>query len=81
MPQQRLNLMELPASIRGPVDKLMHSLLSAHSRADIEREGAIELGFVLGLETARCLRASDIEALYLIFDDAVQAQLQALPDA
>lgn len=77
----RLKLDELPTSIRLAVNKLMGTLASAQTREQIEREGAIQLGFVFGLETAQHLRASDIEALYLTFEEAVQARLQALGDA
>jgi hypothetical protein len=38
----------------------------------------MEIAFITGLETARRLRASDIEALYIIFDDAVQERLGQL---
>jgi hypothetical protein len=77
----KLKLDELPTSIRLAVNKLMGTLANAQTREQIEREGAIQLGFVFGLETAQYLRASDIEALYLTFEDAVQARLQALGDA
>jgi hypothetical protein len=32
----------------------------------------MEIAFITGLEATRRLRPSDIEALYIIFDDAVQ---------
>lgn len=78
MPQERLDLLRLPKAIRDPVDKLVRSLDAASTREDIEREGAMQISFILGLETARRLRPSDIEALYMIFDDAVQARLEQL---
>ncbi|MFP3847994.1 hypothetical protein [Pseudomonas sp. W5-01] len=60
------------------MNKLMGTLASAQTREQIKREGAIELGFEGGVETAQYLRASDIEALYVMFEEAVQARLQAL---
>lgn len=79
MPQERLNLLKLPKAIRDPVNDLVRALNAASTREDIEREGALEIALILGLENARRLKPSDIEALYMIFDDAVQARLQGLP--
>lgn len=79
MPQQKIDLLNLPKPIRGPVNDLIRALNAASTREDIEREGAMEISFILGLETARKLRPSDIEALYMIFDNAVQERLEHLP--
>lgn len=79
MPQERLDLLRLPKAIQGPIEKLVRSLDAASTRADVESEGEQQIAFILGLETAKRLRPSDIEALYMIFDDAVQARLEALP--
>lgn len=76
MPQQRLDLLELPKDIRGPINDLVRALDAASTDADIKNEGARELAFILGLETAKRLRPADIEALYMIFDDAVQQRLK-----
>jgi hypothetical protein len=38
----------------------------------------MQIAFIMELEAARRLRASDIEALYIIFDDAVQERLGQL---
>lgn len=78
MPQEQLDLLRLPKAIRGQVDKLVRSLDAASTREDIEREGTMQISFIFGLEAARQLRASDVEALYIIFDDAVQARLKQL---
>ncbi|EGH34221.1 hypothetical protein PSYJA_36939, partial [Pseudomonas syringae pv. japonica str. M301072] len=48
--------------------------------ADVEAEAALQIEYIHGLETSRKLRPADAEALYIIFDDAVQARLQALAD-
>lgn len=79
MPQERLDLLKLPKPIRGPIDDLVRALNAASTREDIEREGALEIALILGLETAKRLKPADIEALYMIFDDAVQERLQNLP--
>lgn len=81
MPQERLDLLRLPKPIRGPVNDLVRSLNAASTRADIEAEGALQIAFILGLETAKRLRPSEIETLYMIFDDAVAARLEAFPPA
>jgi hypothetical protein len=78
MPQERLDLLKLPKPIRGPINDLVRALNAASTREDIEREGALEIALILGLETAKRLKPADIEALYMIFDDAVQERLQAL---
>lgn len=78
MPQERLDLLKLPKAIRGPIDKLVRSLDAASTREDLESEAALQISFIHELEKTRRLRAADAEALYIIFDDAVQARLQAL---
>jgi len=44
----------------------------------VEAERVIQIELIGGLESAKRLRASDIEALYIIFDDAVEAKLKQL---
>lgn len=79
MPQERIDSLRLPKAIQGPVNDLVRALSAASTREDIEREGEMEIAFILGLETTRRLRPADIEMLYMIFDDAVQARLAQLP--
>jgi hypothetical protein len=79
MPQERIEALRLPKSLQAQIDDLVRALNSASDREAIEREAEMEIAFILGLETAKRLRPSDIEALYMIFDDAVQQRLQALP--
>lgn len=79
MPQERIAALRLPKPIQGPIDDLVRALNAASTREDLEREGEMEIAFILGLETARRLRPADIEALYMIFDDAVQERLKHLP--
>jgi hypothetical protein len=78
MPQERIEALRLHKSIQGPVNDLVRALNAASTREDVEREGAMEIAFILGLETAKRLRSADIEALYIIFDDAVQERLKQL---
>jgi hypothetical protein len=79
MPQERLDQLKLPKPIRGPIDKLLRALDAANSRADIEHEGALQMAHIHELETGKRLRPAAVEALYMIFDDAVQERLQAFP--
>jgi len=79
MPQERIEALRLPKSLQGQIDDLVRALNAASDREAIEREGEMQIAFILGLETAKRLRPSDIEALYMIFDDAVQQRLQDLP--
>lgn len=78
MPQERIEALRLHKSIQGPINDLVRALNAASTREDIEREGAMEIAFILGLESTRRLRAADVEALYIIFDDAVQERLKQL---
>ncbi|WP_407314957.1 hypothetical protein [Pseudomonas sp. nanlin1] len=79
MPQQRLDLLKLAKPVRDPIQKLVRSLEAASTREAIESEGAIALSFIGELEAGRKLRPADIEALYIIFDDAVQARMREFP--
>ncbi|WP_296254895.1 MULTISPECIES: hypothetical protein [unclassified Pseudomonas] len=80
MPQERIESLRLPKAVQGPINDLVRALSAATTREDIEREGEMEIAFILGLETSKRLRASDIETLYMIFDDAVQARLKHLEE-
>ena len=80
MPQQKLDLLNLPKPLRGPISDLVRALNAASTREDIEREAALQISFIHELESGKKkLRASDVEALYIIFDEAVQERLESLP--
>lgn len=78
MPQERLDLLRLPKPVRDPVSDLVRALNAASTVADVEAERVIQIELIGGLESAKRLRSSDIEALYIIFDDAVEAKLKQL---
>ncbi|NWD52543.1 hypothetical protein [Pseudomonas gingeri] len=78
MPQERLELLRLPKPIRDPINDLVRALNATSTVADVEAERAIQITLIGGLESARCLRPAEIEALYIIFDDAVEAKLKQL---
>ena len=70
--------MSLPKPIQGLVNDLVRALNAASTKEDIEREGEMQIAFIMEPETARRLRASDIEALYIIFGDAVRERFGQL---
>ncbi|MFK3973788.1 hypothetical protein ACI2KS_24035 [Pseudomonas sp. NPDC087358] len=76
MPQERIGELRLPKGLQGKIDDSVRALSAASDREAIEREGAMQIAFILGLETAKRLKPAEIEALYIIFDDAVQKRLQ-----
>ena len=80
MPQERIAALRLPKPIQGPIDDLVRALNAATTKEDLEREGAMEISFILGLETTKRLRPADVEALYMICDDAVQDRLRQLAE-
>lgn len=77
MPQERIDALRIPKAIQGEIDDLLRALNAAGDRESIEREGVLQIAFIVGLEKSRRLRPADIEALYMIFDDAVESRLRA----
>lgn len=78
MLQDRIDALRLPKSLHNEINDLVRALNAAEGPEAIKREGAMQVAFILGLEQAKGLRPADIEALYIMFDDAVQARLQNL---
>ncbi|NWD66088.1 hypothetical protein HX870_00445 [Pseudomonas gingeri] len=78
MPQEQLDLLRLPKPIRDPINDLIRAFNAASTVADVEAERAMQIELIGGLESAKRLRPADIEALYIIFDDAVEAKLAQL---
>ncbi|MQQ35322.1 hypothetical protein GE543_13510 [Pseudomonas sp. SZ57] len=78
--QERLDQLRLPKPVQGEISDLVRALDATSTRTDVEAEAALQIEYIHGLETSRKLRPADAEALYIIFDDAVQARLQALAD-
>ena len=78
MLQERIDALRLPKSTRGDIDDLVRALNAASEKKAIEREAQMQIAFIVSQEKAKKLRSADIEALYIIFDDAVQAKLEEL---
>jgi hypothetical protein len=64
--------MTLPALVRQEVEILLGAIMRAVTTDEAERAGIRAEGFVLGIERLRALRPADIEALYLVFEQAVE---------
>ena len=79
MPQEKLDLLRLQKPIRDQMNDLLRALNATSTRADLEAERAIQIELIQSLESTRKLRSPDAEALFIIFDDAVEAKLDELP--
>ncbi|MDB6051225.1 MAG: hypothetical protein JWR17_3971 [Pseudomonas sp.] len=64
--------MALPTLVRQEVESLLDTIKRSSGREGAERAGLRAEGFVLGIERLRALRPADIEALYLVFEQAVE---------
>lgn len=78
-PQYKLDQIKLHKQIRTPIDRLLRSLEAANTREEVESEGEVQISFIHDLESDKRVRKGDIETLYIIFDDAVQARLESFP--
>jgi hypothetical protein len=70
--------MVLPALVRQEIDNLLGVITRAPSGEDAVRAGIRAEGFVLGIERLRALRPADIEALYLVFEQAAHTRVAEL---
>jgi hypothetical protein len=77
-PQYKLDQIKLHKQIRTPIDRLLRSLEGANTREEVESEAEVQISFIHDLESDKRVRKGDIETLYIIFDDAVQARLESL---
>lgn len=68
----------LNENMNREAERLLAKILRADSLIVAVKAGARADGFVLGMEVAGGLRAGDAERLYIIFDNALEAQLKAL---
>lgn len=70
--------LNLPHAVQAQTLKLLTRIATGHTAHDCERAADRAEGFVLGLETVKALNAASIEALYLAFEHAETARLEAL---
>ena len=76
MLQEQLDNLRLPRDLHSEFEDLIRALNAAADDEAIKREGEMQIAFILGLEKAKQLRPADIEALYIMFEAAVQDRLQ-----
>jgi len=79
MPQEKLDLLRLQKPIRDDMNDLLRALNAASTRVDLEAERALQIEQIQSLESSKKVRSADAEALFIIFDDAVEARLANLP--
>ncbi|MFK3725737.1 hypothetical protein ACI2KE_18120 [Pseudomonas monteilii] len=75
---EQLDALRIAKDLRTPIDRLMRALDEAVDEEEVAREAQMQIEFVQAMEAARKLRGPQVEALYILFDDAVQARLGAL---
>ncbi|WP_434773277.1 hypothetical protein [Pseudomonas entomophila] len=75
---EQLDALRISKDLRTPIERLMRALDEAVDEEEVVREAQMQIEFVQAMEVARKLRGAQVEALYILFDDAVQARLEAL---
>ncbi|MFK3910069.1 hypothetical protein ACI2KD_18690 [Pseudomonas monteilii] len=75
---EQLDALRIAKDLRTPIERLMRALDEAVDEEEVAREAQMQIEFVQAMEAARKLRGPQVEALYILFDDAVQARLEAL---
>lgn len=75
---EQLDALRIAKDLRTPIERLMRALDEAVDEEEVAREAQMQIEFVQAMEAARKLRGPQVEALYILFDDAVQARLVAL---
>jgi hypothetical protein len=75
---EQLDALRIAKDLRTPIERLMRALDEAVDEEEVAREAQMQIEFVQAMEAARKLRGPQVEALYILFDDAVQARLGAL---
>jgi len=75
---EQLDTLRIAKDLRTPIERLMRALDEAVDEEEVAREAQMQIEFVQAMEAARKLRGPQVEALYILFDDAVQTRLAAL---
>ncbi|MFR0675704.1 hypothetical protein ACLUUI_18165 [Enterobacterales bacterium AW_CKDN230030176-1A_HGKHYDSX7] len=75
---EQLDALRIAKDLRTPIERLMRALDEAVNEEEVAREAQMQIEFVQAMEAARKLRGPQVEALYILFDDAVQARLGIL---
>lgn len=73
---EQLDTLRIAKDLRTPIERLMRALDDANDAEEIAQEAQIQIEFVQAMEAAKKIRGPQVEALYILFDDAVQARLE-----
>ncbi|MFS0827773.1 hypothetical protein [Pseudomonas phoenicis] len=73
---EQLDTLRIAKDLRTPIERLMRALDDANDADEIAQEAQIQIEFVHAMEVAKKIREPQVEALYILFDDAVQARLE-----
>lgn len=73
---EQLDTLRIAKDLRTPIERLMRALDDANDADEIAQEAQIQIEFVQAMEAAKKIRGPQVEALYILFDDAVQARLE-----
>ncbi|MDZ5601862.1 hypothetical protein SJI00_03600 [Pseudomonas sp. RP23018S] len=74
---EQLDTLRIAKDLRLPIERLMRALDDAADANEVAQEAQIQIEFVQAMEAAKKIRGPQVEALYILFDDAVQARLKA----
>lgn len=73
---EQLDTLRIAKDLRTPIERLMRALDDANDADEIAQEAQIQIEFVQAMEATKKIRGPQVEALYILFDDAVQARLE-----
>lgn len=68
----------MPAAVREETHRLLAAITRASTGRDAEHAGLRAEGFVLGVERLKAMKPESIEALYLVFEVAVEMRIGEL---
>lgn len=74
---EQLDAIRIPKDLRTPIERLMRALDEAADKEEVAKEAQIQIDFVRAMEASKKLRGPQVEALYILFDDAMQARLES----
>jgi len=69
---------ELPGAVQAEARRLLGQIERATNTAELQAATYRAEGIVRGIEVVKALRASDIEALYLLFDVAATTRMREI---
>jgi hypothetical protein len=73
-----LDPLTLPINVRTQAERLLELIQNAESMTQVNRNGAVAEGFVLGMATIKALHGHTLEQLDLLFSQATDQRLVEL---